>query len=130
MKKKKVLKITPILITLNLLVLFTIAGFYTYRLVKYYLLENSEDENSAVLLADEIIKKRSYLDDTKGLVYNEETKTYTYKGKVEDNYISYSGMMYRVLGIDESGNIMAVSEDNVTLLYPGFDKGYKDSYAI
>ncbi len=130
MHKKKVLKITPVLITLNLLVLFTIAGFYTYRLVKYYLLENSEDENSAVLLADEIIKKRSYLDDTKGLVYNEETKTYTYKGKVEDNYISYSGMMYRVLGIDESGNIRAVSEDNVTLLYPGFDKGYKDSYAI
>ena len=118
MHKKKVLKITPVLITLNLLVLFTIAGFYTYRLVKYYLLENSEDENSAVLLADEIIKKRSYLDDTKGLVYNEETKTYTYKGKVEDNYISYSGMMYRVLGIDESGNIRAVSEDNVTLLYP------------
>ncbi len=31
MEKKKVLKITPVLITLNVLVLFTIVGFYMFR---------------------------------------------------------------------------------------------------
>ena len=65
MKTKKVLKITPILITLNLLVLFTIVGFYTARLIKYYLLENGETADTTVYLVDEIKKKRSYLDETK-----------------------------------------------------------------
>ena len=36
MKKKKVLKITPVLVTLNIVVLFAIAGFYLFRLIKYY----------------------------------------------------------------------------------------------
>lgn len=128
MKTKKVLKITPILITLNLLVLFTIVGFYTARLIKYYLLENGETADTTVYLVDEIKKKRSYLDETKGLVYKEDTDEYVYKGEVNDNYLSYSGLIYRILGIDKNGNIKAVSEHNVTLIYPGFDKGYKDSY--
>ena len=34
MAKRKVLKITPVLIALNILVLLVIAGFYTFRLVK------------------------------------------------------------------------------------------------
>ena len=128
MQTKRVLKITPILITLNLLVLFAIVGFYTYRLIKYYKIENGESEDSIVLLSDEIKKKRSYLDETKGLVFDEKTGIYTYKGEVTDNYINYSGMMFRILNVDKDGNIKAVSEKNVTLLYPGFDKGYKDSY--
>lgn len=127
MAKRKVLKITPILVTLNILVLFGIAGFYTYRLVKYYKLQNGNKDEVA-LLADTIIKKRSFLDETTGLVLNEEDNTYRYKGEVKDNYIYYSGMYYRILGIDKDGNVRAISEENVTLMYPGFDNGYKDSY--
>ena len=128
MKKKKVLKITPILITLNLLVLFAIAGFYTGRLVKYYKLENAESDDGTVLLVDEVIKRRSFLDETKGLVLNEDEGIYRYKGEVDDNYINYSGMMYRIIGIDKDNNIKAISEENVTLMYPGFNKGYSKSY--
>ena len=127
MKKKKVLKITPILVTLNVLVLLGIAGFYGFRLVKYYKLQHADD-GGVVLLADEIIKRRSYLDETKGLVFNEKDNIYTYKGEVEDNYLSYSGMMYRIIGVDKDKNIKAINEENVTLMYPGFEKGYKDSY--
>lgn len=128
MNKKKVLKITPVLITLNLLVLFTIAGFYTYRLIKYYKLENNGSDDGVVLLVDEIKKRRSYLDETKGLVFNEEEGTYRYKGEVDDNYLFYSGMYYRIIGIDKDNNIKAISEDNVTLMYPGFENGYEKSF--
>ena len=128
MNKKKVLKITPVLIALNILVLFVIAGFYTYRLVKYYKLEHRGNDGEAITLVDEVKKNRSYLDDTKGLVLNEETGKYRYKGQVDDNYLYYSGLLYRIIEIDTNGNIRAISEDNVTLIYPGFDKGYKDSY--
>lgn len=129
MNKKRVLKITPILITLNILVLFAIAGFYTFRLIKYYKLENGKrNSDTPLYLVDEVKKKRSYLDDTKGLVLDEETGIYRYKGEVDDNYIYYSGLMYRIIEVDKDGNIRAISEDGVTLMYPGFDKGYKDSY--
>ena len=128
MKKKRVLKITPVLVTLNILVLFAIAIFYTCRLIKYYKLENARNDDGTILLVDELKKKRSYLDETKGLVFNEDENIYRYKGEVKDNYIYYSGMMYRILGIDKDENIRAISEENVTLLYPGFENGYKDSF--
>ena len=128
MAKRQVLKITPVLITLNVLVLLFIMGFYLFRLVKYYRLENKPNENGTVLLVDEIKKKQSYLDETKGLVYNEETKMYKYKGDVNDNYISYSGQLFRIISIDENFSIKAISENNVTLLYPGFENGYTKSY--
>ncbi len=129
MKKKRVLKITPVLITLNLLVLFAIGGFYLSRLIKYYKIENGETpEDTPIILVDEIKKKRSYLDDTKGLVLDEKTGKYIYKGEVDDNYIYYSGLYYRIMEVDENNNIKAISEENVTLMYPGFKNGYEESH--
>ena len=128
MAKRKVLKVTPVLEAINILILLIIAGFYTFRLVKYYLRENGHKNEGTVLLVDAIKKKQSYIDQTKGLVFNEEDNTYRYKGEVDDNYISYSGSIYRIISIDADGNVKAVSEDNVTLLYPGFNNGYEKSY--
>ena len=129
MSKRKVLKITPVLITLNILVLILIAGFYTARLIKYYNKENGhKGENENSLLVDEIIKNQSYLDETKGLVFDEKTKIYRYKGEVDNNYLLYSGLMYRIISVDSEKNIKAVSEENVTLIYPNFSAGYDKSY--
>ena len=128
MATRKVLKITPVLVTLNILVLLIIVGFYTGRLIKYYLKEHGHKSEDTTLFVDEIKKHQSMLDETKGLVFNAETGEYIYKGEVNDNYVLYSGMMFRILGIDKNENIKLVSEDNVTLIYPGFDKGYEKSY--
>lgn len=126
--KKRVLKITPVLILLNILVLIVIISFYSYRLVKYYLIENGhKDEDDNTFLVDVLKKKQSFLDDTKGLVLNEETGVFTYKGEVEDNYVSYSGLLYRILNIDSDGNIKMVSENNITLIYPNLKEGYEKS---
>ena len=128
MAKKKTLKITPVLVTLNIIVLLLIVGFYTFRLVKYYLKENGHKVSDTVLLVDEVKKHQSYVDQTKGLVLDDETGVYTYKGEVKDNYINYSGMMFRIVSIDTNGNLKLVSEDNVTIIYPGFNNGYEKSY--
>ena len=129
MNKKKRLKITPVLIALNIIVLLFIISFYTTRLVKYYLKENGTKKgNDVVLLSNEILKHQSYLDLTKGLVYDEENNNYKYKGKVNDNYVLYSGMLYRIVGIDNENNIKLVSEDNITMLYSGLNNGYEKSY--
>ena len=129
MSRRKVLKITPILVTLNVFILLFIIGFYTFRLIKYYKLENGKNaSNNTNLLVDKVLKDESYLDQTKGLVKNDDKTSYTYKGKVDDNYLIYSGNLYRILGIDNEKNIRAISDNVITMMYSGLEKGYDDSY--
>lgn len=128
MAKRNMLKITPVLVTLNVLVLLLIIGFYSFRLIKYYKLENKTTTNEKTALVDAVIKKQSYLDLTKGLVLDEETNTYRYKGKVTDNYVLYSGILFRIVSIDSNKNIKLISDKNLTLLYSGLEKGYDNSF--
>ena len=128
MVKKRLLKITPVLITLNILIIIIICSFYLFRLVKYYRLENVSKPGEKIVLVDQLIKKQSYLDLTKGLVYDENKNTYTYIGTVDDNYLSYSGMLFRIISIDKNKNIKMISEDVVTMMYSGLEKGYNDSF--
>lgn len=126
---KRRLKIRPVLITLNVSLLIIIALFYTFRLVKYYLKENGhKDADTTTLLVDELIKKQSYVDQTKGLVHDKNANIYRYIGKVEDNYLEYSGILFRIVGIDKDNNIKAISDSNLTLMYSGLEKGFDKSY--
>ena len=126
---KRRLKIRPVLITLNVSLLIIIALFYTFRLVKYYLKENGhKDADTTTLLVDELIKKQSYVDKTKGLVHDKNASIYRYIGKVEDNYLEYSGILFRIVGIDKDNNIKAISDSNLTLMYSGLEKGFDKSY--
>ena len=126
---KRRLKIRPVLITLNVSLLIIIALFYTFRLVKYYLKENGhKDADTTTLLVDELIKKQSYVDQTKGLVHDKNASIYRYIGKVEDNYLEYSGILFRIVGIDKDNNIKAISDSNLTLMYSGLEKEFDKSY--
>ena len=126
---KRRLKIRPVLITLNVALLIIIALFYTFRLVKYYLKENGhKDADTTTLLVDELIKKQSYVDQTKGLVHDKDAGIYRYIGKVEDNYLEYSGILFRIIGIDKDNNIKVISDGNLTLMYSGLEKGFDKSY--
>ena len=128
MAKKKILKITPILITLNILLLIVITSFYTFRLVKYYKLEHQNSPTGIVKLSSEIIKNQTYLNTTNGLIFDENTKTYIYKGKVSNNYLLYSGNLYRILSVDKNNNVKLVSEKNLSIIYSGLEKGFEKSY--
>ena len=124
------LKITPVLVTLNVLVLLLIVAFYGTRMIKYYLKENgkSNDKDNIVLLVDTVLKKQSYVDLTKGLIFDEEKNEYRYLGEVDDNYLEYSGIVYRIIGIDKDKNIKVISDKGVTMMYSGLEKGYDKSY--
>lgn len=124
------LKITPVLVTLNVLVLLLIVAFYGTRMIKYYLKENGKSNNkdNTVLLVDTVLKKQSYVDLTKGLIFDEEKNEYRYLGDVDDNYLEYSGIVYRIIGIDKDNNIKVISDKSVTMMYSGLEKGYDKSY--
>ena len=111
-KTRRRLKITPVLVTLNVLVLLLIVAFYGTRMIKYYLKENgkSNDKDNIVLLVDTVLKKQSYVDLTKGLIFDEEKNEYRYLGEVDDNYLEYSGIVYRIIGIDKDKNIKVISD--------------------
>lgn len=129
-KKKKVLKVTPVLVLLNILIIIIICTFYLFRLIKYYRLEHNTKPGEPVKLVDYLIKKQSHLDLTKGLVLDEKTGVYNFVGNVDDNYISYSGMLYRILSIDKDNNIRIVSEDILTYMYSGLENGYEESFVL
>ena len=124
------LKITPVLVTLNVLVLLLIVAFYGTRMIRYYLKENGKSNNkdNTVLLVDSVLKKQSYVDLTKGLIFDEEKNEYRYLGEVNDNYLEYSGIMYRIIGIDKDKNIKVIADKSVTMMYSGLEKGYDKSY--
>lgn len=125
---KRGLKLRTILVTLNIIVLLLIVGFYLYRLTKYYRIENGDKENAVNLLVDEVIKKQSYVDLTKGLVFDENEEVYRFIGEVSDNYLEYSGNLFRIIEVDAEYNIKAVSEQSFTYMYSGLEKGFNESY--
>lgn len=129
MSRRKILKITPILVTINIFLLLFIIGFYTFRLIKYYKLENDPTQSkSQNLLVEKVLRDESYVDQTKGLVKNDDKTSYTYKGNIDNNYLLYSGTLYRILGVDNEKNVRAISENVITMMYSGLEKGYDDSY--
>lgn len=126
------LKITPVLIAINILVILVIISFYIVRMYKYYKLENApSDENTKATLYDEILKHQSLVDQTKGLVYDEENNIYRYIGNIEDNYIKYNGILFRIVEIDNYNNIKIVSDNNITLMYNSnttFEKSFVNKW--
>lgn len=124
MTKKNVLKITPILVLLNVIIIIIIVAFYLSRLVKYYKIEHRPNET--ITFADRLIQKQEYINLTNGLI--KKDNTYVYIGKDVNNYVMYSGMLFRIISIDENKNIKMISNDTLTLLYSGLEKGYNDSY--
>ena len=76
----------------------------------------------------EIVKKQSFVDLTKGLVYDEKENVYRYIGDVKDNYLEFSGNLFRIIEVDADYNIKAVSEKSFTYMYSGLEKGFNDSY--
>lgn len=71
------------------------------------------------------ILKNKVINSGAGLYLDNES--YLYKGNVVDNYVEYSGILFRIVGIDSTGRIKIVTEDNMTLLFYNVDN-FDESY--
>ncbi len=60
-------------------------------------------------------------------IYNYTGGTY-FAGVADNNYVYYSGFMWRIMGINEDGSIKMVADETVTTLNFGNDLLYKNSY--
>lgn len=124
MKKSK-LKIQNIIIIINTIILLGIICFYGYRLVHFYKIENPKvDEKFNLVQTITLEKNITTIND--GLY--ELNNGFVFKGTNVNNYLEYSGYLFRIISIDENNNIKLITEESLTNLAWGIEKTYEKSY--
>ena len=76
------------------------------------------DDNDVIETPANITKKFSASGDTAGLYVSEETDsgspTYYFRGNVENNYVEFAGLTWRVIRINEDGTVKLFNQSYVT----------------
>jgi len=125
MKKKK-LKKQLIFNIINTALLLFFVVFYSYRLIHYYNIENGNKGDTLIPLADELVKHVSYVDLDNGLV-EYENDGYYYKGNTKNNYVYYSGRLWRIFKITKENHLKLVLNDSETIFYQTKSTEYNSS---
>lgn len=124
-KKKSKLKKQNIIIFVNILILLIITCFYAYRLVHFYKIDHPKALKS-LNLVDTITLKKNVTKIGDGLY--KEDNNYLFKGTFVNNYLKYSGYLFRIVSVDENKNIKLITDDSLTNLAWGIDLDYDSSY--
>ena len=124
MKKKKI-KWENLFIIVSMIFILACFGIYGYRLIHYYKKFNPSKKDSNGLLSVEIPKSSTLVTEGKGLY--SLNGSYIYRGNVDNNYIEYSGLLFRILKINYGSNIEIILDNKINILAYGNDKNYKDS---
>ena len=120
-------RIDRLFIAVSIVFLCTLISIYTYRLIHFYNLEkNKNNTTTETYLYKKIIDSSSIIDTTNGLF--EVDKEYIYRGKINNNYLLYDNILYRIIKIDKSNNIKLISNDIISFLVWGFNQDYENSY--
>ena len=120
-KKNKLKKSEKIFIVLNIVIILLLIAYYGYRTVYYYKREHKKEEK--ITLKEKIteIGNITYKDD--GLYVKDNN--YYFKGSNVNNYVYYSGRMFRIISIEE--DIKMIEDDNATNLIYSIDEKYDKS---
>lgn len=122
MNKKLAAKI---FIIASIVIFLGLCGFYGYRLIHYYKLEHPKVENEKNFAS--VLTEPSNIVVVGDGLYQEE-KNYYYKGNVSNNYVTYSGILWRILEINGT-NITMISDEALTSMVLGYESSkYQDSY--
>ena len=117
-------KINYVFIILSLLFLFVVFGNYVARFIHYYNLENSPNAVVDNRLSTKL--KETIVTSGDGLYLN--NFEYIYKGKNVNNYLYYSGYMFRIVKINADGTIKLITDNSITNLAYNNENTYKTSY--
>ena len=87
--------------------------FYGLRLIKYYKIYNPKSENGEKieLLSSHITQNTSIVYDGDGLY--KDGGNYLFKGEKVDNYITYSGLLWRIIKINNDGTLDIILNDHI-----------------
>ena len=127
MKEKKKFKLKPanIFVFVNILVILGICCFYGYRLVYYYKLEHTKTVKNKTF-SEILTTDANLVYEGDGLYKNEDE--YLFRGKEVNNYVYYSGRLWRIVKVNKNKSIKLVTADLDTSLVWGLDNNYEESY--
>ena len=112
-----------IFITISILFIIGCFVFYGYRTYYYY--HKTHDVVKNISLKEKLTSLNNITYQNDGL-YEKEGYFY-YKGADVNNYVYYSGRLFRIIDISNDG-IRLIEDDTETNLIWGIDTNYKDSY--
>ena len=113
-KFKGKLKTGTIYMIVSAIFLSACVIYYGGRFIYYYNVSHGKVANKTTNLNDLLTETNNIAVKGDGLTV--DGKRYIYRGKVSNNYVMYSGLMWRIMSIDENGNIKLITDETVTLL--------------
>ncbi len=118
-KKKKLKKgcvIQALFCGISALFIIGCCIFYGSRLIKYYRIYNPKIDSSdgSVLLAQDIVGRNEYV--TSGAGLYSSSGNYIYKGDVNNNYLKYNNLLWRILRINADNTIDIILDDYSNIL--------------
>ena len=125
-KKSVIQSLYRFLLIFNILFIVGLCAYYGYRTIYYYDLEHNPKQQikslSETITAEEHIV---YAGD--GLYPDGDG--YRFIGQNVQNYVYYSGMLWRVIRVNEDSSITMITDENVSSLVWGYDTNqFEDSY--
>ena len=129
MKKSKKRKLQIIFCLASFIFILGCCIFYGYRFIKYYRIYNPKvDANtSGVFLANYITGKSEYATGNEAGLFS-SSGNYVYKGDVNNNYLKYNNMLWRIVRINMDKSMDIILDDYISIL-PWNDKAlsFKES---
>ena len=120
-EKKSIRKCEKIFLFINILVILTIIGIYAYRVFYYY--NETHNINENITLKEKLTSVDNIVYQKDGLY--EKDNIFFYKGEEVNNYVYYSGRMFRIIGINDG--IKMIEEDGLTNIISGINSKYDES---
>ena len=102
---------------ISFIFLFGCVVFYGYRFIKYYRIYNPKVESGdgSVLLAKDIVGKSEFATDEEDGLFS-SGGNYIFKGEVNNNYLKYNDMLWRIVRINADNSIDIILNDYISLL--------------
>lgn|SRR5574344_714913 len=98
----------------SIVIILIIIGIYAYRTIYYYNLTHSKPSDNK--LVNYIFKNERIVYKDSGLYQDvNDENVYIYKGLNVNNYVYYSGIIWRIVSINEN-DFKLISDTNLTLL--------------
>lgn len=123
-KKKKKIKLGNIYIFINIVFILGCFIFYGYRLIHFYRLEHPKIEENAPLY--ELITLDKNITTINEGLYKEDN-VYRYIGNNLNNYVIYSGRLWRIVSAEDN-KVKLITEDPQTSLVWSINTNYENSY--
>ena len=119
-KKKRKINKQKVFSFISLIFIIICVLWYGGRLIYFYLDSKKTNEKEANIFAKILLKQN-----------NEELKQvkedYYFNGKVKDNYVMYSNILWRIIKINKDNTITLISENVMGTLNNGTDEYQKSN---